>query len=178
MASMVESLFVTAYSPLTAASTETSAGSRQVYEKNRHRIYSLCFWMTDNELLAEELATRVFRRAFSRDRMPGQEAIDYALIAELRRTISLGSLTLSSGTVSEVVSEVVNVRSNIRRMDLERAVVQLPPTERLVFLLHDVEQYDHTRIARYLRLSARQSESALHQARLRIRELLAVLSHS
>ena len=59
------------------------------------------------------------------------------------------------------------------RTHLERAVVQLPPTERMIFLMHDVENYDHCRIARYLELTEDQSRNALHQARLRLRELLA-----
>jgi RNA polymerase sigma-70 factor (ECF subfamily) len=54
-------------------------------------------------------------------------------------------------------------------------VVQLPPTERLVFLLHDVEGYEHARIARMLGLSENESRYGLHQARLRLRQLLARL---
>jgi len=33
---------------------------------------------------------------------------------------------------------------------LERAVIQLPDTEKMIFLMHDVEGYDHARIARLL----------------------------
>jgi DNA-directed RNA polymerase specialized sigma24 family protein len=56
---------------------------------------------------------------------------------------------------------------------LERAVVQLPPTEKMIFLMHDVESYDHARIARTLGLTDEESRVGLHQARLRMRELLA-----
>jgi DNA-directed RNA polymerase specialized sigma24 family protein len=59
---------------------------------------------------------------------------------------------------------------------LERAVVQLPATERLVFLLHDVERYEHARISRLLGLNEQESALALHQARLRLRELLAAMA--
>jgi DNA-directed RNA polymerase specialized sigma24 family protein len=59
------------------------------------------------------------------------------------------------------------------RVDLERAVVQLPNTERMIFLMHDVERYDHTRIASLLKISLQSSIEGLHQARLRMRELLA-----
>jgi RNA polymerase sigma-70 factor, ECF subfamily len=67
----------------------------------------------------------------------------------------------------------MSVRRNVRRVDLERAVVQLPATERLVFLMHDVEDYDHSRISRCVGISEEESRRALHFARLRVRELLA-----
>jgi DNA-directed RNA polymerase specialized sigma24 family protein len=67
---------------------------------------------------------------------------------------------------------VVGLRRNTKRVELELAVVQLPPTERMIFLLHDVERYDHSRISRILGLSEQESAYGLHQARLRLRELL------
>ena len=53
------------------------------------------------------------------------------------------------------------------------AVVQVPPTERLIFLMHDVEGYDHARIARLLGVNEAESQTGLHQARIRIRQLVA-----
>ena len=37
----------------------------QIYRENCDRIYSLSFWMTDNELTAEELSSNTFLRAFA-----------------------------------------------------------------------------------------------------------------
>jgi RNA polymerase sigma-70 factor (ECF subfamily) len=142
------------------------------FERNRDRVYSLAFWMTDNELRAEDLLRRVFLRAFSRSDKPTDEIIDRALISELRRLMPLGVLTLDSGTVSEVRS----VRYNTLRVHLERAVVQLPPTERLVYCMHDGEGYSHQRVARNLGISEVDSQIALHQARLRIRELVSMMN--
>ena len=39
--------------------------------------------------------------------------------------------------------------------------------------MHDAENYDHARIARTLGLTEDESRRGLHQARLRMRELLA-----
>lgn len=148
-------------------------GSRQsygdIYEQNRHRLYALAFWMTDHELAAEELMGASFCRAFSQKENPSAEEIDSALVAELREQMPLGELTLSCGPVEKVLS----VRYNILRVDLERAVVQLPSTEKMIFLMHDVEGYAHQRIARALQISEDTSRLGLHQARLRMRELLA-----
>ena len=141
---------------------------RQIYEHNRHRIYTMAFWMTDNELAAEELMTTTFCCAFSQNIEPTSEQIDRALVAVLRELVPLGTLTLDCAPCSEVRS----VRSNILRVDLERAVVQLPSTEKLIFIMHDVERYDHPRIARTLGLTEEQTQLGLHQARLYLRQLL------
>lgn len=141
----------------------------KTYENNRHHVYSLAFWMTDNELAAEELMTQTFCRAFAASPEPTTDAIDRALIAELRQYMSLGALTLNCAPCDRVLS----VRRNTLRVNLERAVVQLPNTEKMIFLMHDVEGYDHSRIARLLNISKHASVHGLHQARLRMRELLA-----
>lgn len=143
--------------------------SSAIYEQNRHRIYSLAFWMTDNELAAEELMTHAFCRAFGRADAPSAEEIDRSLIAELREYIPLGTLTLDCAPCDKVLS----VRHNTLRVDLERSVIQLPDTEKMIFLMHDVEGYDHARIARLLSIAEDGSRHGLHQARLRLRELLA-----
>jgi len=144
-------------------------GYQQVFEKNRHRIYSLAFWMTDNELTAEQMAVNTFCRVFAISPDPDAEGVDRALIAELRQLMPLGSLTLQCAPCLEVAG----LRRNIKRAELERAIVQLSPTERLIFLLHDVERHDHAHIGRLLGLSPQESACGLHQARLRLRELLA-----
>jgi RNA polymerase sigma-70 factor (ECF subfamily) len=141
----------------------------EIYELNRHRVYALAFWMTDNELDAAELMTQTFCRAFAKAGNPTAEEIDRCLISELREYMPLGTVTLNCAPCERVLS----VRRNTLRVDLERAVVQLPPTEKMIFLMHDVERYDHARIARTLGLSDEESRIGLHQARLRLRELLA-----
>ena len=145
------------------------ASHRRVYSHNRHRIYSLAFWMTDNELAAEDLTKRIFRRAFAGQRGLSAEALDESLVAEFRKLTVIGPLTLKA----QPETEVKNVRSNLLRVHLERAVVQLPATERLIFLMHDVESYDDARIARTLGMSDDEVRLGLHEARLRIRELVA-----
>jgi len=142
---------------------------QQAFEKNRHRIYSLAFWMTNNELTAEQLAVNTFCRAFALSPDPDAESVDRALVAELRQLMPLGSLTLQCVPCLEVGG----LRRNIKRADLEDAIVQLSPTERLIFLLHDVERHDHAHIGHLLGLSPQESACGLHQARLRLRELLA-----
>ena len=156
------------YGPALLESTKSEIRSK-VYEQNRHRVYSLAFWMTDHELAAEELMTQTFCRAFATSQEPTADEIDRALISELRQYMSLGALTLQCAPCDRALS----VRRNTLRVDLERAVIQLPNTEKMIFLMHDVERYDHTRISSLLGISLQSSIEGLHQARLRMRELLA-----
>src|ERR1700761_8780219 len=88
----------------------------KVYERNRHRVYSLAFWMTDHELAAEELMTQVFCRAFTSRNEPTAYDVDRALISVLREYMSLGALTLNCAAADRVMS----VRTNTLRVDLER----------------------------------------------------------
>lgn len=139
-----------------------------IYNEHRHRVYSLAFWMTDNELAAEQMAANVFLRAFTSSASPRAEHIDQAFLDAVREFTSVGALTLNKS-----VSLTKSVRGNVKRVHLERAVVQLPATERLIFLLHDVEGYDHLRIARLLGIDETQSQLGLHQARVEIRNLVS-----
>jgi RNA polymerase sigma-70 factor (ECF subfamily) len=156
------------YLPAVLAPRTVQSG-REIYEQNRHRVYSLAFWMADNELAAEELMTQAFCRAFRGSAEPSADNIDEALLTELRAYFDIGSVTLNCAPCDRVLG----VRRNTLRAELERAVVQLPDTEKLMFLLHDVEGYEHTRIARLLGTSEEESQRGVHQARLRLRELLA-----
>lgn len=154
---------------VTAVPRRSARSYREVYEQNRHRIYALAFWLMDNELAAEELMTDTFCRAFAKSESPTAAEIDAALITEARQYMPLGALTLDCAPCDKVLS----VRCNTLRVDLERALMQLPNTERMIFLMHDVENYDHSRIAWILGFTEDESRRGLHQARLRIRELLA-----
>jgi RNA polymerase sigma-70 factor (ECF subfamily) len=140
-----------------------------IYSEHCHRIYSLAFWMTDNELTAEQLSANVFLRAFSGSASPQTDQIDQAFLAEIREITTLGTLTLNCA----VSPESRGIYGNIKRVHLERAVVQLPATEKLIFLLHDVEGYEHQKIARLLGIDEVESQFGLHQARVQIRELVS-----
>jgi RNA polymerase sigma-70 factor (ECF subfamily) len=147
----------------------TAAQFRRVYEQNRKRIYAWSFWMTDSEIEAEELMQTTFCRAFALGSQPTPEDVDRAFVAELRDRMPVGTLTLEC----EPSDKVENVRRNMMRIHLEQAVVQLPATERLVYLMHDVEGYEHQRITQLIGLTEEESANALHQARLKMRELMA-----
>lgn len=170
MAQSIQQAKITGYATFLPATAGVDPVTYQrVFDENRHRVYALAFWMTDNEMAAEGLMHNAFCRAFAHTNQPSPEVVDRALIAEVRELMPLGVLTLDEGTCTDAPC----VRRNTLRVHLERAVVQLPATERMIFLMHDVENYDHARIASNLGLSEDESRFGLHQARLLLRRLLA-----
>jgi len=143
----------------------------KIYKEHCHRIYSLAFWMSDHELVAEQLSEKTFLRAFASSDCPRAEQIDQAFLAELQDLVPLRGLD-----VNVPPPAAAGLCGNVKRVHLERAVVQLPAAEKLIFLLHDVEGYEHGRISCLLAISEDESRLGLHQARLRIHELLAKIS--
>lgn len=73
---------------------------------------------------------------------------------------------LAAGSAGPVVGIV-------DRMDLDRALAELPDGCRAVFVLHDVEGFEHREIGALLGIAEGTSKSQLHKARLRLRQLLA-----
>jgi len=60
----------------------------------------------------------------------------------------------------------------VDRVNLERSIEQLPPGYKTVFVLHDVQGFEHNEIASIMGCSVGNSKSQLHKARTRLRELL------
>jgi len=155
--------------PERVESAVSEARNREIFELHRRHIYSLAFWMTGNELRAEAMLERAFVRAFARTQEPNAEALDSALLSELERLQPFRRLSLRCAPAQTVM----NVRKSARRVELEEAVLKLPACERLIFLLHDVEGYDVNKISRLTWLEEDEVRAGLHQARLRMREMLA-----
>ena len=70
----------------------------------------------------------------------------------------------------------LNLTGAIDRLALERAVGELPAGYRLIFVLHDIEGYEHNEIASMLDCSIGNSKSQLHKARLKLRDALRASS--
>jgi RNA polymerase sigma-70 factor (ECF subfamily) len=66
----------------------------------------------------------------------------------------------------------LTLAGTIDRLALERAIGDLPAGYRLIFVLHDIEGYEHNEIASMLDCSIGNSKSQLHKARLKLRDTL------
>jgi RNA polymerase sigma-70 factor, ECF subfamily len=61
---------------------------------------------------------------------------------------------------------------SVERIALNNAINELPPGYRAIFVLHDIEGYEHNEIAQIMDCSVGNSKSQLHKARLKLRDAL------
>lgn len=141
---------------------------RDVFESHRHRVFAVGYYMTANEVEAENILTETFVHAFARQKEPDAVCVDQAMLAELERRFSLEP---AETAVPDAALPLA--RAATRRTDMEEALRVLPPSERLVFLLKDVEGYAEARIAGLLQISQREVQRTLFSARIRMRNALA-----
>jgi DNA-directed RNA polymerase specialized sigma24 family protein len=143
---------------------------RDVYDSHRHRVFSVSFYMTGNEVEAEEMLRGTFVRAFRRADEPDSALVDAALIEQLREHV-----TLEETNLPVPHTDYLPGGRNILRTDLEEAIRCLPPVERLIFLLLDVEGYSAARVADLLHKSTAEVLRTSIMARMRLRAEIAAL---
>lgn len=144
---------------------------RDIYETHKHRAYAIAYYMVGNEIEAEEVTQDTFVRAFRQAEEPDGRCVDCSLVNELRERMPLDE----QAAPAEAVPDLALGGRNIKRTEMEEALKDLPPNERIVFLLRDVEGYDAERVATLLEITRQQVERTLFSARLRLRTTLANL---
>ena len=167
-----------------AAAVGDGQAFEQLYRRHFRRVYSLCLRMLGNPTQAEDLTQEVFINLFNKiGSFRGESAFTTWLhrltvnqvLMYFRKASTRQEHTTDEGeTPTQIVrgTENPNAMPVIDRIALQRAIHQLPPGYRTVFVLHDVEGYDHDKIARMLEVSEGTSKSQLHKARLKLRTLL------
>lgn len=156
----------------------------QLYRRHFRRVYALCLRMLGDPTQAEDLTQDVFVNLFNKiGSFRGESAFTTWLhrmtvnqvLMFFRKASTRSELTTVEGeTPVQIVrgTEDPNAMPVVDRIALERAIAQLPPGYRTVFILHDVEGHDHDEIAKILEVSQGTSKSQLHKARLKLRTLL------
>src|SRR3984893_8899531 len=166
-----------------------SAAFAALFHTHKARIYSVCLRMTNNAAEAEDLTQDAFLQVFRKiASFRGDSAFSTWLHRISVNTVlmhfrkkSLSQVSLDEPYSNEDGGKVrreIGTRDSDRagcidRTTLARAMKELPPGYRTIFLLHEVEGYEHKEIAEMLGCSVGNSKSQLHKAKLRIRELLA-----
>ena len=155
-----------------------------LYRRHYRRVYSLCFRMTRNASAAEDLTQNVFIQLFRKLKtFRGASSFTTWLhrltvnevLMHFRRNVVKKERTTDDGTTpTQIVSGTQNPArmSLVDRIALEEAIQQLSPGYRAVFILHDVEGYEHEEIGKLLGCAVGTSKSQLHKARLKLRQLL------
>ena len=160
-----------------------------LFHRHKKRAYSLCLRMTGNMAEAEDLTQDAFIQVFRKlGTFRGDSAFSTWLYRVVVNTVlmrmrsrSLRQVSLdepiqmeSSMVPRDVSCDDRSLRGAVDRMALVRAIQKLPPGCRTVFVLHEIEGYEHHEIAHKLRCSVGNSKSQLHKARLKIRLQLGV----
>jgi len=163
------------------------AAFEELFNAHKRRVYSLCLRMTGDPAEAEDLAQEAFLQLFRKiGTFRGESAFSTWLhrlvvnvvLMHLRKKglqqVPLDDLDTSQEEPvrREYGEEDRRLMGSVDRVSLERAIAQLPPGYRAVFVLHDVEGYEHNEIAQIMNYSIGNSKSQLHKARLKLRDWL------
>ena len=160
------------------------AAFEELYRRYHRRVYSLCIRMTRSASEAEDLVQNVFIQIFRKLKsFRGDSSFTTWLhrltvnevLMHFRKNAAKRERTTDDGTIPiEVVRGTQNPArmSLIDRIALDEAIRQLSPGYRAVFILHDVEGYEHEEIGKILGCAVGTSKSQLHKARLKLRRLL------
>ena len=155
-----------------------------LYERYHRRTYGLCLRMTSSQTEAEDLTQEVFIQLFRKiGSFRGESAFSTWLhrltvnqvLMHFRRRSVKNERTSEDGEIPEQIVPGTENQSKmpvLDRIGLTKAVSELPPGYKKVFILHDVEGYEHEEVAKILHISVGTSKSQLHKARLKLRGLL------
>jgi RNA polymerase sigma-70 factor, ECF subfamily len=171
-----------------AAQAGNTTSFEFLYAMHKRRVYSLCLRMLSNVAEAEDLTQEAFLQLYRKiGTFRGDSAFSTWLhrlavnvvLMHLRKK-GLPQVSLEEtlepaqedGPRRDIGARDLTLAGSIDRITLERAVENLPPGYRLVFVLHDVEGFEHNEIAGMLDCSIGNSKSQLHKARMKLRDLL------
>jgi RNA polymerase sigma-70 factor (ECF subfamily) len=158
-----------------------------LFYAHKARIYSVCLRMTNNTAEAEDLTQDAFLQVFRKlATFRGDSALSTWLYRIAVNTVLMHFRKKALRQISldepmnqdaklvrrEYGSKDDRLVGSVDRIALSRAIKELPDGYKTIFLLHEVEGYEHQEIAELLDCSVGNSKSQLHKAKLRIRELL------
>jgi len=170
---------------LTKAAANSDMGAfEEIYKRHHRRVYSICLRMLQSPTEAEDLTQDVFIQLYRKiGSFRGDSAfttwlhrmtVNQVLMHFRKRTVKYEKTTEEGETPDQMVSGTANP-DRMRIVDkiaLDNAIEQLPTGYKNVFVLHDVEGFEHEEVARILGCSVGTSKSQLHKARLKLQKLL------
>jgi RNA polymerase sigma-70 factor (ECF subfamily) len=168
----------------TAAATGDMAAFEELYQRHHRRVYSICLRMLQNASEAEDLTQDVFIQLYRKvGSFRGDSAfttwlhrltVNQVLMHFRKRNVRFEKTTEEGETPVQIVSGTENPfrMPIVDKIALDIAIAQLPEGYKNVFVLHDVEGFEHEEVAKILGCSVGTSKSQLHKARLKMRKLL------
>jgi RNA polymerase sigma-70 factor, ECF subfamily len=154
----------------------------ELYTRYSSRIFTLAARMSGSPQTGEDLLQEIFLQAYRKigsfkgDSAVGtwlyRLALNHCLDFVRSRQAKMEKATDALEVDGHAPVAMATRESPVERIDLERAVQQLPVGCREVFVLHDVEGYEHKEIAAMLGIAEGTSKSQVFKARMKLRALL------
>ncbi len=156
----------------------------EIYNRYHRKTFNLCMRMLQNASEAEDLTQEVYIQLFRKiGSFRGDSAFSTWLhrltvnqvLMHFRKRSVKNEKTTETGDIPELADTSNIARSKnpvLDRIDIDRAVEQLPKGYKSVFVLHDIEGFEHEEISRKMGISVGTSKSQLHKARLKLRGIL------
>lgn len=157
-----------------------TAAFEDLYRRFAGRVYAISLRLAGDPGQAQETTQDVFVRAWQKlgNFEPGTSLGAWlrtiTVNLHLDRVRASGRLAAREMQVEDLGSFAAPAPPGpVRALDLERAVAKLPEGARTVFVLHDVEGFEHQEIAQKLGLALGTCKAQLHRARRLLREALS-----
>lgn len=160
-----------------------NAAFEDLYRHHVGRVYALCRRLSRDEHEAEELTQDAFVHAFERLALFRGESAFGSWLHRLTVNVVLGKWRGQNRYRQRVLAlddfeglDAPQPAKDGAAIDLERAIAGLPKGARTVFVLYDMEGYQHDEIAEMTGLAVGTSKAQLHRARRLLREALGYTS--
>lgn len=161
----------------------------ELYIQHKRRVFSLCMKIVHDFHLAEDLCQETFLQVHRKlVSFRGDSAfstwlhrltVNTALMYLRKRGLSVVSLDeMTTDIPEEHMGRGFGTRDlaqagTVDRLSIDRAVTALAPGYRSIFLLHDVQGFDHNEIASMLKCTRGNTKSQLYKARRVLRDALS-----
>lgn len=166
----------------------------ELYSKHKRHVFAICMRMVRDFALAEDLTQEAFLQVHRRiASFRGDSAfttwlhrlaVNTVLMHLRKRALVVESLDhLMENIPEERPGRGFGARDLMQagvadRLDIDRALASMAPGYRSIFLLHDIEGFDHAEIAAMLKCTRGNTKSQLHKARRVLRGALTAQGNS
>jgi RNA polymerase sigma-70 factor (ECF subfamily) len=153
---------------------------QRLYQEHSGRVYALCLRLSGDAVRAGELTQDVFVRLWEKLPTFRGESLFSSWLHRLavnvvltgRRTDWRRENRVRVVDDPDALGAVALSAPPGLKLDLEQAIAALPPGARTVFVLHDIEGYEHQEIATLAGIAPGTSKAHLFRARRLLREVL------
>jgi RNA polymerase sigma-70 factor, ECF subfamily len=160
-----------------------------LYRVHSKRVFAVCLRIVGDPTEAEDLTQEVFLLLFRKiHTFRGESAfstwlhrltVNLVLMHLRKKSPPIVSIEAAANPDDQSDSSEIDIgtrdlllEGSIDRVNLARCIARLSAGYRTMFVLHDIQGYEHHEIAAILGRSVGDSKSQLHKARARLRELL------